>query len=155
MTESSRQTSRVCRILASDLARPKAASSFALKWSAQIGGTAMWTDESRSESELWPQLCAVSGPYITTDRSELSLMGLPASAALICIQIRGNESEVFAHGEKQHNNSGQSMFKFRFLKSNRFQSHKLELDTTYQIIIKGSWFKKTKEKGKIIFSTHK
>jgi len=78
-------------------------------------------------------------------------MGLPASAALICIQIRGNESEVFAHGEKQHNNSGQSMFKFRFLQSNRFQSHKLELDTTYQIIIKGSWLKKQKKRLNIFF----
>lgn len=97
MTESSRQTSRVGSILATDLARPKAASSFALKWSAQIGGTDGWTDgriSIRIRVALWrlAQLCAVSGPYITTDSLKLSLMSL---SALICIEIRGNESEVF------------------------------------------------------------
>lgn len=97
MTESSRQTSRVGSILATDLARPKAASSFALKWSAQIGGTDGWTDgriSIRIRVALWrlAQLCAVSGPYITTDSLKLSLMSL---SALICIEIRGNESEFF------------------------------------------------------------
>lgn len=141
MTESSRQTSRVGSILATDLARPKAASSFALKWSAQIGGADGWTDgriSIRIRVALWrlAQLCAVSGPYITTDSLELSLMSL---SALICIEIRGNESEVFfsAHYEKLRNNSGQSVFlNFCFLQSNRFKSHKL--DTTYSKIIIGS-----------------